>query len=61
MPTLDHPACAEDRRAFEKRLDELGPETVAAMLSLGAFPPGHSAVIHEWLTRQRKRNATPKG
>lgn len=57
MPNLDHDDLKDDREAFEKRLADLGPDTVRAMMSAGQFPTNHDIVLGEWLTAQRKDNA----
>lgn len=57
MPNLDHDDLKDDREAFEKRLADLGPDTVRAMMSAGQFPTNHDIVLGEWLTAQWKDNA----
>lgn len=54
---LDHPSLADDRAAFEARLDALGVEAVKAMHAVGAFPTGHTVTILEWF---KAKDAAPK-
>lgn len=54
MPNLDHADLKDDRKAFEARLAELGPDTVRAMLASGSFPTTSNVVILEWLKGQTK-------
>ena len=56
MPNLDHPDLKDDREEFEKRLAELGPETVRTMMATASFPNGHNVVIHEWLAAQQHKD-----
>ena len=51
---LDHPEMAEDRKAFEDRMAELGVDEVKRLQALGAFPTGHTVLINEWIGRGGK-------
>jgi hypothetical protein len=57
---LDHPDLADDRAAFEARLNDLGPDTVRTMLAAGMFPTGHNVTIQEWLGSQGKPKKATK-
>jgi hypothetical protein len=51
---IDDPAMVQDRKAFEARMAELGPDEVRRLQGMGAFPTGHNVLINEWLGRGGK-------
>ena len=51
---LDHPDVEDDRKAFEKHLDELGMANVVAMLAAGQFLTTNIVVVQEWLKAQTR-------